>query len=479
MTDTAEDQNQKKTSQTLQPGPQSPASGGGAVHLSPSASVPAGSTGTSSPSSPANSGGQFASLNQYLTANADKAQPLANQVTSGIGKQYQGLEQGNQQALSNINKQVSANPTDPNAAKTMADESANPASFTKDPNNVASFQKLLNASYTGPQSAEGTSDFTNQQATINKAISEGQTQLGSEAGRKNLLRANEANPTSGVTALNSAILSKSPEALASVQNAYKPFQNLLTGLQGGATEANKAIAQQQTTAKNTADTAAKQVAQQREQLTQNVNKQLAKQQADYKAYTDTSSGIGAALQGGTLPTSYGADPNLTAFMTNQISPWMTANAPNIKPTYNFANAMPDIPVATAPSLNTAVTQQDLDTANALQALTGTAPMTSIAGITKPENYALSATPTVNNSALAGDIAAGFTGGTNAVNVSRPAFDQYNTLLAQLSNYQGKWTPQYGKEPDKMSPQWGQWAYYHGGPGTSGLQSTSLPPQQTA
>lgn len=225
-------------------------SGGGAVRLAPSAAVPAGGapgTGATG-ATPTSAGGQFGSMGQYLSANMNAAEPLAGKLTSGIGQEYQGLEGQNQAALSKIGSQVSAQPDYSKSNDTIAQESANPTSFAGDQGNVASFQNLLKASYNGPTSAESTNDYADQQAAINKSISQGQAATQTEAGRENLLAKNEARPTTGVTALNSAILSKSPTALASVQDAYKPFANLLTGLSSGAADQNKAIADKQTQA---------------------------------------------------------------------------------------------------------------------------------------------------------------------------------------------------------------------------------------
>ena len=228
--------------------------GGGAVHLSPSSAVPSvgggGTTGTGG-ATPAAAGGSFASLDKYLGANQGQAEPLAGKLTNSIGQQYNTLSGQNTSTLNDINSQIAANaaPTNPN--DTIAKESADPVSFANDPGNVKSFQSLLNASYAGPTSAEGTTGFTNQQTAVNNAIAAGNANTTTEAGRENLLSQNEAAPTTGVTALNSAILSQSPTALGSVENAYKPFGDLLTNLNTGASAADQQIAAQQ--AQATAD----------------------------------------------------------------------------------------------------------------------------------------------------------------------------------------------------------------------------------
>lgn len=219
--------------------------GGGAVHLAPSSGV-----GSVAPNSsgggnvPKDAGGSFASLDKYVTANQGQAQPLAGKITGSINNQYNTLDQGNQSTLQGINSQVSGayTPNDPNV---IAQASANPVSFAGDQNNVKAFQSLLNDTYGGPASAQSTNGFQTQQAKVNNAIAQGNTQTTTAAGRTQLVGQNSAKPTQSVTALNSAILSRDPNALGQVQDAYKPFGNLVSGLNSGAEDTNKQIAKAQ------------------------------------------------------------------------------------------------------------------------------------------------------------------------------------------------------------------------------------------
>lgn len=249
-----EDDEKQNGPQGSQGGPVSP-SGGGAVRLAPSAGVQSGGGGAAGAgASPASAGGQFASLNQYLKANQGQAEPLANKITSGIGQQYNTLSEGNASTLKGIGDQVSSNAVPTNYQDTLTQEAANPVSFASNASNVPSFQKLLGATYSGPTSAESTDQYQKQQAAVNNAIAQGQASTQTEAGRENLLKQNEKTPTTGVTALNSAILSKSPTALGNVENAYKPFSNLVSGLSTGAQGINQNIAntQKDVTTANTA-----------------------------------------------------------------------------------------------------------------------------------------------------------------------------------------------------------------------------------
>ena len=265
-----QDEEQKTDPNAPQTGAVSPTGGGsGAVRLAPQSAVsPVGGSGTNSgtPGSapqPAAAGGSFASLDKYLNANQGQAAPLTNQLTGSIGKQYGNLDAANNATIAGINSQVTNAPgytaSDPN---TLVNEAANPVSFTSDPNNVKQFQSLLNNTYSGPASAEGTSDYANQQGAINNAIAQGTTNTTTEAGRENLLSQNEAKPTTGVTALNSAILSQDPNSLAAVQDAYKPFNNLLTNLNTGAQGVDTTIGKEQADAAASSAAANKQIADQ-------------------------------------------------------------------------------------------------------------------------------------------------------------------------------------------------------------------------
>lgn len=465
-------------------GPIAPGGGGQTVRLAPSSGV--GSTGGSpTPGSPsgANSGGQFASLNNYLSANQGQADPLASKITSGIGQQYNTLQGQNTSAINDINSQIAANATPTNYSDTLNQEAANPVSFSSDPGNVKSFQGLLNASYSGPASAESTTDYTNQQNAINNAISTGQNATQTEAGRENLLQQNEAAPTAGVTALNSAILSQSPTALNQVETAYQPFNNLLTGLQSGAGAADQTIAQNQTNATAANQQANAAIAGQIGALNNNVNNEYAALENQYNTGNTTAANVAAALQKGQLPPGEGVDQGLQSFLTNNIAPWMSSNAPGVTNTYNYANAVPQFTQAAAPTMAQAATSQDYANANAFQNLlaglnTGiAAPILNTADASQAGTYSTPTLPTVNNKAIAGDIEAGLKSGAGPVNVNNQAFEKYNNLIAALDAYQGKWTPQFGAKPqpgDANWPMYGAWLGYHGGADTGTLTGIAVP-----
>lgn len=260
-------------------GPVSPAGGGG-VHLAPSSGVgaaaPAGSSGGSNQANP---GGSFATLNQYLTANQGQAAPLATKITDNIGQQYSGLDQTNQGVLQDIQGQVTNAPGYTASDSGLVDrESAAPVSFANDPNNVSAFQKQLTDSYGGPNSAEGVDKFQSQQATVNNAIAQGQAQTQTAAGQQQLVAQNSAAPTAGVTALNSAILSQDPTYLGKVQDAYKPFSNLVSNLNTGAQGIDKTIANETADAQKASSAAQGAITGQINNLNNTVNNQVTQAQ---------------------------------------------------------------------------------------------------------------------------------------------------------------------------------------------------------
>ena len=419
--------------------------GGASVQLAPSSGIGSagGASAPSQPGQPA-AGGSFATLDKYISANQGQAEPLANKITSDIGNQYNTLQGQNTSTLNDINNQVKSASTPSNANDIIAQEAANPVSFANDKGNVGQFQSLLNASYGGPASAESTPGFTTQQNAVNNAIATGQQQTGSEAGRAQLLSQHEAAPSTSVTGLNSAILSQDPNAQGQIENAYKPFSNLLTGLNTGAQGIDQTIGSAQTNAQTTNAAANKQIADQINALNSNVNTELGDlQDKIYNAANTAETNLSTSLQNGKLPTGYGVDPGLQSFLDTNVYPWMTTNAPGVSNTYNFANAVPQFTAPNVPTIQQAATANDYAQAGAFQNLlngiNSGAPATIInpSDASKAGTYTTPALPSVNNQALAGDIYSGLNSSTGQINVGSKPFGQYNSLLAALDRYMGK------------------------------------------
>ena len=307
-----QDEEQQQTSQGT-----SPVGGGGAVHLAPSSGVgSAPAQGGAAPTAAQGAGGSFATLNKYLEANQGQAEPLAGKITGQIGQQYGQLGQESQGVIQNLQGQVANAPgytaSNPDI---LAQEAANPVSFASNPENVAAFQKQATSQYTGPTSAEGTTDFQNQQAKINQAISQGQTQTGTEAGREQLVSQNTARPTTGAVALNAAILSQDPNSLGKVESAYQPFQNLVTGLQTGASNVNQQISKEQADAAAASKAAQDAITGQMTGLNTAVQNQLTQAQSDA---TTREAAVKGALGAGKVDASTLAALGITQDQWNAL-----------------------------------------------------------------------------------------------------------------------------------------------------------------
>jgi len=341
----------------------SPVGGQGTVHVTPSSGVasPVGQSGASgTPAGTEAAGGDFATLDKYVGANLENAAPLANQITGTIQNQYNSLNQQNQDIASGVQSQVTGGYT-PNSPDVLAQEASNPVSFASDQGNIGKFQSLLNDQYVGPSSAESTSDFQNQQANINNAIAAGNASTQTETGREGLLQAQEATPTTSVTALNQAILSQNPDYLGQVEHAYDPFSNLLSGLNTSAQGIDTSIGQAQADTSAASTAANKAIADQTSALNNQLNQELTDSQGNITNYNQDVSTMQSAANNYNkdIQAFLAANPNVQAPTNADLSTWL--------------NLQTD---ANSPTIQQVATPQDYATAAALQSLNGTNPVTT-------------------------------------------------------------------------------------------------------
>lgn len=355
-----DDDLKNQASPSTSTGPVSPGGANG-VQLSTPSGVGTGAAGSSATTAqPKGAGGQFGSLNDYLTANQGQAQPLANKVTSGIQSQYNDLDAQNNQTISNLNSSVQNAPGyAANNTGLLTQEAADPTSFASDAGNVKNFQSLLNDNYSGPTSAESDAGYQTQQANINNAISEGQAATQTPAGQQQLIAQSAATPTAGVNALNSAILSQDPTALGQVQDAYQPFNNLLTGLSSGAAGVDQTIAneQAQATAANTASNAA--LNGQVTGLNNTVGNEVTADQTNQNAYNTALGTVQTAANtaNSDIQNYLSSTPQLQGVSTSALSPYLNLTA-----------------LSGAPTAATAANTGDYALQNALQTLEGSTPL---------------------------------------------------------------------------------------------------------
>lgn len=322
----------------------------------------AGNVGTAGQSGAPAAGGGFATLDKYVNANQGQAQPLADKIVGGINNQYNTLQGQNTSTLQGIQGQVDQGYTksDPNL---LAQESANPVSFANDTNNVSAFQKQLNNQYTGPTSAQNDPGYQTQMANVTNAIATGKNQTGSEAGRAGLLQGIEAAPTTGVTALNNAILSQNSNAQGAIENAYTPFSNLTDQLSTGAGTINTNIGNAQKDANDSSTNANKQINDQFNGLNTSLNQRLTDATTQRDAYNNTITQNQATWN--PVNTQVNSIDETLANLTKGYTPTPGGLSTITNPLSQYINA----PISTnSPTLQNVATADDYAKSQAYQTL---------------------------------------------------------------------------------------------------------------
>lgn len=209
----------------------------------------AGTTNTASPGAAPSAPWQ--NITTYLNANAPNANQVAQSIAGNLTNQYNTANQAITDTGTNFTNQVNgANiAEDPNMLQSA---SSNPGQFVQDPNNVTAFQKQYNASYGGPSSFSGTSDFSNLQNQVLQAQNQAALANQGTSGIQTLLQQTETNPSVGVNNLDNLLLQEDPTNFQTIQNAAAPFSNLTAALGSQQTSLDQ-LAQQ--AAQGTAQTA--------------------------------------------------------------------------------------------------------------------------------------------------------------------------------------------------------------------------------
>lgn len=195
----------------------------------PSASQSSGTgvTNTATPGGAPSSPWQ--NVSSYLAANSGQAGSVADVLAGNLTSQYNTANQGIQGAQQNFGQQIESaripyNQQVADAAK------ASPSGFAQDPNNVAAFQKMYNATYGGPQDFSHTQNYSDLAGQVQKA--QGQAALVNQGtpGLMTLLQQAETQggktPTQGVTALDSLLLQENPSNFGKINAAAQPFAGL-------------------------------------------------------------------------------------------------------------------------------------------------------------------------------------------------------------------------------------------------------------
>jgi len=196
----------------------------------PTASSSSGTGSTNTASAPgAAPSAPWQNISSYLNANAGQAGNVADTIAGNLQSQYNTANQGIQQAQQNFGQQIESArvPLNSDVATRAAQT---PGQFVQNPNDVAAFQKMFNASYGGPQDFSHTQDYSDLQGKVLAAQKQASLVNQGTPGLMTLLQqaegANGANPTQGVTALDSLLLQEDPNNFTKVSDAAKPFGSL-------------------------------------------------------------------------------------------------------------------------------------------------------------------------------------------------------------------------------------------------------------
>lgn len=191
-------------------------------------------TGVQNTASPAGSPtSPWQNVSAYLQANAGQAGDVADTIGGNLTNQYNAANQGIQNVQKNFGQQIESARIPLN--QQLAEQAATtPGQFAKDPNNVAAFQKMFNASYGGPQDFSHSQDYSALQSQIQNAQKQAALVNQGTPGLMTLLQQAESqggrNPTQGVTALDSLLLQEDPNNFSKLSAAAKPFSGLTSYL---------------------------------------------------------------------------------------------------------------------------------------------------------------------------------------------------------------------------------------------------------
>jgi hypothetical protein len=199
-------------------------------------------------------GSNASKLGDYLKANQDQVQGMANQIAGGLGSQFSGLQSNIDQAGQSFGSQVQGGYTAPNA-DIVKQAAANPTDFASNPDNVKAFQSQLNDQYTGPTNFESSAPYSNIQEGVTNAVQQA-GQLNTYPGLSTYLQNNvEKNATPGQNTLDTTLLQGNQPAYQVVQNAAKPFASLSDYLANTAKTQNQGVQSAQTAAQQAAGNA--------------------------------------------------------------------------------------------------------------------------------------------------------------------------------------------------------------------------------
>lgn len=300
-------------------------------------------------------------LGDYLKANQDQVQQMANQVAGQMGAQYSGIKSGIDQAGQDFAGQVAAGytPSDPTL---LSQVQANPTAVASNPNSVKAFQAQLNDQYTGPTSFEASAPYANVQKNVQDAVQQSQL-LGTYPGLSTYLQNNiENNATPGQNTLDTVLLQGNQPAFQTVQQAAAPFSGLTDYLSGLANTQNQGVQAAQAAAPAARQAAASALG----TATGNFNTGI---NAEESAALNKVKNYNTALQAAQQKTSSGV--NLINQLRDIMGQYGASYPAGVNPPWADPNSV-TVPnqVAALPSASSVASPKDYETLAALTTLAG-------------------------------------------------------------------------------------------------------------
>lgn len=214
--------------------------GGGSV---PGSNTAQGNPSTISPITPQQPQQQPASIQDYLKANTNQANDLGQKVTSSLSDSQNQEKSTIDQSADSVKNDINSNSVnyDPNLVnKAISD----PTAINNNDNDLNSFLKQWNASYSGPQNFESTDKYNTAAGAANEANQKAQ-QLQTAGGREQLIGDQFGVYGQGNKGLDQALLETS-SAFPAIQQQGNQFGSIQDYLANKSKDLNTAAQQAQT-----------------------------------------------------------------------------------------------------------------------------------------------------------------------------------------------------------------------------------------
>lgn len=222
-----------------QPGGPSVGTGGGTTQTGGTTSNPS----TTNPIQPNTPSQAFGTVQDYLGANKQQGEQLGQQFTNSLAKSATNEKQAIDTAAGQTSQDITAGST-PFNANLVNKAVTDPTKVTGNPDDLNSFLKQWNASYTGPSSFENSANYAPATAAVSEAATK-QTEAGTTGGQQQLLQDEFGVYGQGNKGLDQNLIQNSGSNPA-IQAQAKQFGTLPDYLKNAAapinTQANKAAA---------------------------------------------------------------------------------------------------------------------------------------------------------------------------------------------------------------------------------------------